>query len=416
MKTVKFDYLDEFQCAGAECGDSCCRHWAITLTKKEYSDYLDTECSPDLKSVINSAFFPVRSGNELCYAAVRLGENGDCPFLDGDKLCMLQKELGESALCHTCRVFPRLFYKVGDEAYVGLCSLNCCRTAELLISHPEGLVISESEYDGGSEYSEYFNGGIYSGESTPSSWEGLPYYRSIRGAQLSILQNRSFTLPERMLLLGYYSMKADKYVKRAPENLAPFSELMTDNELCRTIADSLKTSQSEESAADKTVAVISKMYDRSIQINKISGFAREQLEIVTGRIGLQKKELVDEKGKKRVATGYSRESYLELLSRYRELEASRPYIIENVLVNIVFSQALHKGLWAEFFSLAVFYSCLKICVPSFLEESYTDKELALAISRTSKLAINTGLIQNGTLLDFLDNRAYDLPHAAFLIS
>lgn len=413
MKTVKFAYMDEFRCVGAECADSCCKHWAITLSKKEYSDYLGTECGPRLKSVIDSAFFPIRGGNELCYAAVRLGDDGSCPFLDADKLCMLQRELGEKALCHTCRTFPRLFYRVGEEACVGLCSLNCSRTAELLINHPEGLLITEAEYDGSNEY---INGGIFSGSSTPASWEGFPHYWNIRGAQLGILQNRGFTLPERMLLLGFYSMKADRYVKRAPENLAPLSEMMTDEGLCRTIADSLKTSQSEESAADKTVAVISKMYDRSIRLSGISRFAQKQLEIVARRIELQKKELTFEGGGKRTATGYSREKYFELLSRYRELEASRPYIIENVLVNVVFSQALHKGLWADFFSLAVFYSCLKICVPSFLEEGYTDKELALAISRTSKLAINTGLIQNGALLDFLDNRSFDLPHAAFLIS
>lgn len=413
MKTVKFAYTDEFRCIGAECGDSCCRHWAITLSKKEYSDYLEIECSPRLKSTINSAFFPVRSGSELCYAAVQLKENGSCPFWDADRLCMLQKELGEKALCHTCRVFPRLSYRVGSEAYVSICSLNCSHVVELLINHPEGLEVREEEYDGSNEY---INTGIFSGDSTPSSWEGLPYYWSIRGTQLGILQNHGFTLPERMLLLGYYSMKADKYVKRAPENLAALSEMMTDSELCKTIASSLKTSQSEESAADKTAAIISKMYDRSIGDNNISRFAREQLQIVAGRIGLQKKELSVEGGKKKLATGYSREEYLKLLSRYRELEASRPYIIENVLVNMVFSQALHKGLWANFFSLAVFYSCLKICVPAFLEESYTDRELALAISRTAKLAVNTKLIQNGTLLDFLDNRAYDLPHAAFLIS
>ena len=412
MKTVKFAYMDEFQCIGSECGDSCCRHWAITLSKKEYSDYLDMECSPELKAIINSAFFPVRSGNELCYAAVKLGENGNCPFLDTDDLCMLQKELGEKALCHTCRIFPRLSYRVGEEAYIGLCSLNCSRVAELLIGHPEGLKIKESEYGGGSEY---INSGIFSGESTPSSWAGLPFYRSIRKTQLSILQNRSFTLAERMLILGYYSMKADKYVKRAPENLTALADIMSDSELCKTIADSLKPSQTEESAADKTVAIISKMYDRSIQINSISRFACEQLEIVAERIGLQKKKVTLEGGKKGTAWGYSREEYFKQLARYRELEETRPYIIENVLVNTVFSQALHKGLWANFFSLAVFYSCLKICVPSFLEEGYTDRELALAISRTSKLAINTGLIQNGTLLDFLDNWSYDLPHAAFLI-
>lgn len=413
MKAVKFAYMDEFRCVGAECGDSCCKHWAITLSKREYSDFLETKCSPRLKSVIDSAFFPVRGGSELCFAAMKLKENGDCPFWDADRLCMLQKELGEAAMCHTCRIFPRLFCKVGNDMFIGLCSLNCSRTAELLIKHSEGLEIVEAEYDGSNEY---INMGIFSGDSTPSSWEGLPYYRSIRRAQLGILQNRSFTLPERMLHLGYYSMKADKYVKRAPENLAALSEIMTEPELCKMISDSLKTSQSEESAADKTVAIISKMYDRSMHKNSISRFAEEQLQAVAERIDLRKKELSDEGGRKRIATGYSREKYFELLSRYRELEASRPYIIENVLVNTVFSQALHKGIWANFFSLAVFYNCLKICVPSFLNDGYTDRDLALAISRTSKLAVNTGLIRNGTLLDFLDNRAFDLPHAVFLIN
>lgn len=413
MKAVKFAYMDEFRCAGAECADSCCKHWAITLSQKEYSDFMKIQCSPKLKSVIDSAFFPVRGGNELCFAAMKLKENGDCPFWDADKLCMLQKELGEAALCHTCRIFPRLYRKVGEDTIVGLCSLNCSRTVELLINYPQGLEIEETEYDGSDEY---INRGIFSGDSTPSSWQGLPYYRSIRSAQLGILQNRSFTLTERMLHLGFYSMKADKYVKRAPENLAALSEMMRDGELCKTISDSLKTSQSVESAADKTVAIISKMYDRSLKSHSISSFAQEQLKVVADQIDLSKKEVTDENGKQRIATGYSREKYIKLLSRYRELEASRPYIIENVLVNLAFSQALHKGIWANFFSLAVFYNCLKICVPSFLNEEYTDKELALAISRTSKLAVNTGLIRNGTLLDFLDNRSFDLPHAAFLIN
>ena len=142
MQVVKFAYFDEFHCTGPECLDSCCKEWSILLTKKEYLDYKKTDFSPKVKDIMENAFFRVRNKelqNDLHYVGMKLKENGDCPFLDDDHLCMLQKEKGEGALSFTCSVFPRLLAAVGDEAYICACSVTCPHVVEILMQHPEGL-------------------------------------------------------------------------------------------------------------------------------------------------------------------------------------------------------------------------------------------------------------------------------------
>ncbi len=148
MKVVKLKYCDEFHCVGSECRDSCCMHWNITLTKREYLNYKKLDCSPKLKSVIDTAFERTKKGDEIHYAKMKLKENGDCPFHDSDGLCMLQKEQGEKVLTHICSIFPRLYKNVGDEAYAFACNATCPHVVELLISHDKGLEIAEEEYDG----------------------------------------------------------------------------------------------------------------------------------------------------------------------------------------------------------------------------------------------------------------------------
>lgn len=414
MKLVKFAYADDFHCIGPECSDSCCKYWAITLNKREYLNYKKMDCSPELKSVIDSAFYRIKNGDDFVYAAMKLVNDTDCPFLGRDKLCMIQKEKGEEALSFTCKSFPRIFYRADKDSYVRLCSINCSHVVEILIDHPEKLEVVETDYDGSDEF---INKNLYSLYATPSDWSAAPYYWIIRGTQLTILQNRLFTIPERMLILGYYSMKADEYVKKSPEKLPELSKLMLDNKLCSGIADSLKASQSDESAALKCVnSLVTMSYLVEENHNRsFSSLIPILFNKVSERIELKR---VKEIKNVTISSSFSfnKDKYFKHLSNYREIENSRPYIIENVLVNTVFCQALHEGMWANYFSLAVFYNVLKICVPAFLDENYTDKNLALAISYAAKMTLNTNLIKKGVLVDFLGNQSFDLPHAAFLIS
>ena len=147
MKTLKFNYYDEFACTGPVCEDSCCKHWEIDLTKREYLNYKKMECGQELKAVIDSAFKRKKDGSEYRYARMELKEDGSCPFLGEDRLCMLQKEKGESALTAVCSSFPRKWTQAGKNAAVFTLSPTCYHTVELLMKHPEGLALVEEEYD-----------------------------------------------------------------------------------------------------------------------------------------------------------------------------------------------------------------------------------------------------------------------------
>lgn len=76
-------------------------------------------------------------------------ENGRCPMWRQDGLCRIQAELGEDALCETCRNFPRLRHDYGDFVELGL-ELSCPEAARLILADP-GAALEEREIPGGEE-------------------------------------------------------------------------------------------------------------------------------------------------------------------------------------------------------------------------------------------------------------------------
>lgn len=415
MKLLKFAYVDEFSCIGPECIDNCCKDWSITLTKREYLDYKKMDCSPKLRRAMEGAFHRLPNGTDLQYAEMSVKENGKCHFLDKDNLCMLQKEKGEKALGHTCNVFPRLYKKVGDKVITFSLNPTCCHVTEILMKHPEGLQLVETEYNG---ENRYINQGRYSSLNIPDSWKGYSYYWNILNGELDILQNRNFTVPERMLILGYFCQKTEEYIKdNVMGKILALSDMLLDNELCRKIVDSLTPEQSDDSAAAKSVDILHKMY--LIVCKNASAHIKGLFDRVMSSISYTTEKTInfDENGNSDVVYNIilNREQYDRHLEIYRKIEKERPYIMENLLVNLAFSQNITDGIWTNYFTFAVFYNTVKICMPAFLPESYDDKELANAITQSVKMVLNTNLAKNGTLLDFEVKKTHTLPYVSFLI-
>ena len=414
MNVVKFAYYDEFHCTGPECPDSCCKDWRITLTKREYLDYKKMKCSPQLRTIVDSAFKRLKNGSDIQYVEMKLKENGDCPFLGEDSLCMIQKEKGEEALSFVCGGFPRISMPYGEQTVIEACTSTCHHVTELLMSHPEGLEIIETEYDG---KDRFLNAGRYSQKAITKEHKAYDHYWSILNAQIDILQNRGFTVPERMLILGYFCSKADGYVENnEAEKIPALADMLLDNELCRRIADSLKPPMSDINSAIQSVNILLRMNGRAQGFNsQPNGSERsaiaKKFQKVMERLGLDSK--LNENGE--IEAKFSFSAYENLRQIYRSIENERPYIIENLLVNTVFTQNPQKRIWKNYFALAVFYNVLKICVPAFLPENYGDKELALALTYAAKMVLNSDLAEEGTFNDFFLEDKYTLPYAAFLI-
>lgn len=100
-------YVSRFSCIGSSCEDSCCAGWRVTVDKKTFTAYRQSN-HPELKPMFESSLKRTRSQeSDTNYARIELhAESGACPMMK-DSLCSVQKNLDETYLSNTCFSYPR---------------------------------------------------------------------------------------------------------------------------------------------------------------------------------------------------------------------------------------------------------------------------------------------------------------------
>ena len=122
------EYYDTFRCIAAACPDSCCKEWAVQI------DDRSTELYAGIPGALGEALRAAMA-QEDGDTILTLRPDGRCPMWRDDGLCRIQAELGEEALCDTCRQFPRLRHDYGDFVELGL-ELSCPEAARLILNTP----------------------------------------------------------------------------------------------------------------------------------------------------------------------------------------------------------------------------------------------------------------------------------------
>lgn len=97
----------------------------------------------DLQRYVKKLREPRSAG---AYARIHLTPAGNCPFLDGDKLCSIQNRLGEGALSETCRSYPREAWERDGRRYLGA-KLSCPEAARLCVSSPDAMAFPEDRVE-----------------------------------------------------------------------------------------------------------------------------------------------------------------------------------------------------------------------------------------------------------------------------
>ena len=143
MKIIKPDYYDRFRCLAGNCPDSCCKEWEVQVDSHAAAFYrkLSGALGDDLRRVLRC-----EDGETYITIADRR-----CPMWRQDGLCRIQAELGEDALCRTCREFPRLTHDYGDFVELGL-ELSCPEAARLILDGTAACVTEKVSGDGEAEY------------------------------------------------------------------------------------------------------------------------------------------------------------------------------------------------------------------------------------------------------------------------
>lgn len=196
MLLRKPDFYDAFRCLAGSCPDSCCKEWQIAVDPESAARYgkLPGPLGDRLRHVMCT------EDGEFAFTL----ENGRCPMWRSDGLCAIQAGLGENALCHTCREFPRLRHDYGDYVELGL-ELSCPEAARLMLSVPGwGHVVEE----------------LPGGEEPEYDREAMEVLLRTREKALSLLEENR-PVPELFILFLLYGYQAQGELDGEEE--APFS-------------------------------------------------------------------------------------------------------------------------------------------------------------------------------------------------
>lgn len=179
MELTYPSYYQQFTCIASQCPDSCCHEWEVQVDADSAARYRELE--GPLGDALREHLYD--EDGEVYLRNV----NGRCPMWRADGLCRIQAEQGHEALCQVCQQFPRLRHDYGCFEEWGL-ELSCPEAARLILETPLELITETIPGGGEPEYDD----------------EMMEILRTSRPYALGLLEDRTYTVPERLRLLLMY--------------------------------------------------------------------------------------------------------------------------------------------------------------------------------------------------------------------
>jgi lysine-N-methylase len=371
-------YVGKFQCIGPDCEDCCCVGWRIQIDKKTYQLY--RKC-PDKELQLQMSAKVTRTrtnATDANYAKIKLDHDGSCPFLTEEKLCAIQRKLGEQYLSVTCTSYPRLTNCVNGILEQSL-TLSCPEAARLAL-----LPITPMEFDEIEPLTDArYSFGHNNLETADPKLAQRPekYFWELRIFIITLLQNRSYPVWQRLVILGLFCQKISALVGEGKAHDIP---RVIDTYSQRVVSGSYK---GELETIDSNV-----MIQVGIIIQFING--RVGLGITNRRFwecyeeflqGIQYKE---QASPEEIAEYYSQ----VWMNYYQPFMAEHEYILENYLVNRVFLDLFPLGnnrhIFDNYVMLIVQYAMIKLLLvgsAGFYKEDFSLEHVLKVIQSFSRV-------------------------------
>jgi lysine-N-methylase len=400
-------YMKRFQCIGSSCEDCCCEGWRVTLDQATYHKY--RKCSDiNLQSKLQKQVTRIRTNaSEYNYAKIRLTEEDICPFLDEKRLCSIQRKLGEKYLSITCTAYPRITNLVGETMERSL-TLSCPEAARLILLNP-----SLMEFDGDEEDSSIRNAIAYTINSNDFHMLQQPgkYFWDMRIFIITLLQERSYPLWQRIIILGFFCQKLTELARQGkshdiPETIGLYTRRIQTGAYC----EALKT------VSNNTV----------IQMELLSILTNYRLES-----GMKSRRFLDCFNDFSRGIGYlAKDDEESLAQRYEEAAVKyyqtfmdqHAYIMENYLVNYVFKELFpvqgQKHIFDNYVLLVVHFSLIKMLLTGmaafYKNEFSIDHVIKVFQSFSKEIEHNKAYLV--AVIEFLEkNQLNTMPYMAALI-
>lgn len=375
-KLLQPQYVSKFRCIGPACEDSCCIGWRVQIDKNTYRKYC--ECTDkQLREQMDVKITRHRTNaSDANYAKIKLNAGGSCPFIDADKLCAIQRKLGEEYLSVTCTSYPRTTNTINGTVEKSL-TMSCPEAARLALLNSELMAFDETEEDVRVRNS---GGRIIDTGSIKATHKPQRYFWELRIFMVSLLQDRSYALWQRLVILGLFCRQMDQLVSEAKVHDIP--------QLIGTYLNHLE-----------------------------QGIFKDELETIPHQLTVQM-QLMKEVADERVFSGVNSKRFMECFAEFlhgiqyiagaateeigqRYAEAhdkyyqpfieNHEYILENYLVNYVFKNLFpvsgEKHIFDNYVMLIVHYAMIKLLLigmAGFHKENFSTGHVIKLIQSFSK--------------------------------
>jgi lysine-N-methylase len=133
------NYMQKFRCIGGACEDSCCAGWRVVFDKRTAQSYLDAK-DAEIHEIANRAIKKVKTDrSSQNHSFIQMDpKTAACPFLQTDKLCMIQGRMGENSLSKVCSTYPRHAGGVAGQQ-IEVATLSCPEAARLCLLDPDAM-------------------------------------------------------------------------------------------------------------------------------------------------------------------------------------------------------------------------------------------------------------------------------------
>lgn len=206
-------YYRNFKCVGGTCKNSCCEGWRIDWTAEEVGKLKSAgSVSPKLRELIENSFELQEPDNQDF--KIKLNENGSCPFLTDEKLCLIQKEIGSEYLSNTCMNYPRINIVTNSIVY-RFCHITCPEVAKVLICSDKALNLINLTTE---EKEVYIRGVNMCNPDLYEKMPGLKYYAEVFEFFYEIIADKRRKVEDSIVLGALVAQALSKaFNRKSPE-------------------------------------------------------------------------------------------------------------------------------------------------------------------------------------------------------
>lgn len=399
-------YMRQFSCIGSACEDSCCVGWRVNIDQVTYSRYQkirDPELSPLIEKHVRRNRSSPTTDN---YAKIRMKPDKSCAFLTEEKLCSIQSKLGEDSLSEVCNTYPRIASQV-NGVMERSATVSCPEIARLALLNRDGIEFEQISEPSQKQFRPV--AGLHTWDHKAIN-EAQRYFWELRIFTIQVLQNRTYTLADRLIILGMFLKKADELVTnrqadQIPQAIATYTAFMNDGSLTASLASIPEQTNLQ---LELVKEMVDERFMQGVSNQRYLDCLRDML------LGLHYKvDTPYEDTVQAYRNGYN-EHYLPFMNEHG-------YILENYLVNYVFQKLFPvygaNHMFDNYVLLVVHYAMIKL---HFIGMGAHHQGLSINLALTCIQSFSKTVEHNALFLrrlfDLIEKNQFNtMPYMAILI-